>query len=447
MLVLALLPKVATIADSFTVIGSSPASSGAIGTGDIGNLISSISLFEVFSQWPIDDFRYQPHGLLRNLMVVLGVAVAVYGAVWWSRRRDLVIPAATLTVLAIFLLVRERESAYVSAKALCVAAPLVMLMGATAITARPSQFAVPALAVAALFAVGAGYSTFLTLRNAQVGASAHERELASFRPLVEGSKVLYLSNDNFGGMRLYGAQVTVPPIQSPVPYTLRTGKTYAAGAPLDFDFADTATLDRFDYVVTTAAALQSTPPPNFRLVRSTPSFRLWQRTGPTPEHRLMPTEAELNGALLDCDTPDGRRIERSGGTAVVTTPPVLVKGPAGGGVGAGASTTLDLTLPPGRHALSLQYRSPQTLVLSAPGLRTELPATLDGLGPYWPAGEVEVPSSGRLSLKLELEKPSPLFSRSQFATVPQLAFSSPEGVQRRPVADACGTWVDWYVAR
>ena len=103
-LVITLLPKLASIANSFTVIGSSPASSGAIGTANIGNLVSPISLFAVFSQWPIDDFRYQPHGLLRDLMVVLGVAVAAYGAVWWSRRRDFVIPAGALTALAIFLL-------------------------------------------------------------------------------------------------------------------------------------------------------------------------------------------------------------------------------------------------------------------------------------------------------------------------------------------------------
>ena len=438
-LVITLLPKLASIANSFTVIGSSPASSGAIGTANIGNLVSPISLFAVFSQWPIDDFRYQPHGLLRDLMVVLGVAVAAYGAVWWSRRRDLVIPAGALTVLAIFLLVRERESAYVSAKALCVAAPLVMLMGATAITARPSRLAVPALAVAGLFAVGAGYSTFLTLRTAQVGAGAHERELASFQPLVDGHSVLYLSTDNFSGLRLFGADVTTPPIQSPIPFTTREGKAYVAGDPIDFDFVDDATLDRFDFVVTTSADYGSTPPPNFRLVRSTPSFRLYRRTGPTPPHQVLPDEGKSTGARLDCDTAAGRALARSGATAVVVPEPTLFAGP---GLGAGATASADIEVPAGEHAISLQYRSPQPLVVTGPGLRTVLPASLDGLGPYWRVGTIDQPRAGTVRLTFEMDKPSPLFSRSQYGTIPSIAVSSTEPPRRVPVAEACGEWVD-----
>jgi hypothetical protein len=314
-----------------------------------------------------------------------------------------------------------------------------MLMGASAITARPRRLAVPALAVAALFAVGAGYSTFLTLRTAQVGAPAHGRELASFEPLVKGHSVLYLSTDNFSGVRLYGASVTTPPIQSPIPFTTREGKAYIAGDPIDFDFVDDATLERFDFVVTTTASYGSTPPPNFRLVRSTPSFRLWQRTGPTPPHLVLPDEGNRTGARLDCDTDAGRKLARSGATAVVVPEPKLFQGP---GLGAGATTSVELDLPAGEQAISLQYRSPQPLVVTGPGLRTVLPASLDGLGPYWRVGTIDQPRAGTVRLSFEMEKPTPFFSRSQYATIPSIAASSTEPPRRVPIADACGEWVD-----
>ena len=167
-----------------------------------------------------------------------------------------------------------------------------------------------------LFVTGLGYSTFLTLRNAQVAPAAHTNELRSLRPLVRDSDVLYLANDSFTGLRLFGARVTTPPIQAPVPFTLRPDKTYQPGEALDFDSVDDATLDRFAFVLTSAGAYGSIPPPNFRLARSTPSFKLWRRVGPTKPRAILPSEGDGNAARLDCEAPGDRRIVRNGGSAV-----------------------------------------------------------------------------------------------------------------------------------
>ena len=58
-----------------------------------------------------------------------------------------------------------------------------------------------------------------------------------------------------------------------------TGDAYS---PIDFDSFSRGTLDRFPYVITGRAAWNSQAPPNFRRVAATPSFVLWERTGPTP---------------------------------------------------------------------------------------------------------------------------------------------------------------------
>jgi hypothetical protein len=157
---------------------------------------------------------------------------------------------------------------------------------------------------------------------------------------------------------------------------------------------------------------------------------------------VLPGEGAGTGARLNCNTDEGRAIARSDATAIVVPEPRLFDGPAGGGVGAGVTTSLDLELPAGQQALSIQYRSPQPLVVTAPGLRTVLPATLDGLGPYWPVGTNDLARAGTVRLTLEMEKATPLFSRSQFATVPSIAASPTAPPRRVPAAEACGDFVD-----
>jgi hypothetical protein len=64
--------------------------------------------------------------------------------------------------------------------------------------------------------------------------------------------------------------------------------------PIDFDSFSHGTLEEFPYVITSRAAWNSQPPPNFRRVAKTPSYVLWERTGETPDDRhvlLEGTEA------------------------------------------------------------------------------------------------------------------------------------------------------------
>ena len=51
-----------------------------------------------------------------------------------------------------------------------------------------------------------------------------------------------------------------PLLQSPIPAPVQPAKPWSYGQPLDFDSVDAATLDRFDYVITTRTTAQSEPP-------------------------------------------------------------------------------------------------------------------------------------------------------------------------------------------
>src|SRR4029077_9522413 len=109
---------------------------------------------------------------------------------------------------------------YTQAKALAIAAPLLMLItlrglvSADAIEGEESAVpeggagrwpprmlrpfvpvAVPLLTVA--FVAAAAFSTLLPLRQAAVGPDYHLQEMLQMRPIVDGQNVLFLGRDNF----------------------------------------------------------------------------------------------------------------------------------------------------------------------------------------------------------------------------------------------------------
>ena len=202
---------------------------------------------------------------------------------------------------AAYLVLVPTQSAYVSAKALVIVSPIILLLcgralfepsGATARSARTL------LAVA--FTVGAVGSTLLALRTAQVGTDGHRSELAALTSTLNGRSAIYLATDEYAGWRLFGVDFRQPGGSVPV----RPEKAVKQGDPLDFDVIDGATLDGFDYVITTRAAYRSAPPANLRLVRRTASYELWERDGATPARSILP-EGPAPGAVLDCGSEPG----------------------------------------------------------------------------------------------------------------------------------------------
>jgi hypothetical protein len=446
-LVVLLAPALPRLVNLFHSLSLSPAGTGAIAKNNLGNLAGQLRVFEAFGIWPTDDFRFVPPDRFHaGLLAAVAVGAAGFGLLWFVRRRDFALPAAVLFAAGVFAVVRHTQSPYVAAKALVILSPLVVAVAGRALIAPigdvPAEVRFAKLATAIVFVGGVAWSSFLTLRSAYVGPPAHQNQLISLRPLVKGTPVLFLGDDYYIGWRLFDATVTAPPDEAPIPFTLRGQKSSAPGEPLDFDSVDAATLNRYEFVITTRTAYASTPPPNFRRVAVTADYEVWRRTGPTPDHSIL-NEGSAPGAILDCATPAGRHLSRERGTAVVLPTPVLRRGPAA--VPAGARYTVGLRLPAGRYSLSLQYTSPQDVRLSAPGLKQSLAASLDRRGAMWPAGTLVVPRSGSVPVTFSVPRRPPLGSRSQIATFGLVAAVPGDGTpQRVPLRRACGRYVDWY---
>ncbi|HEY5287866.1 MAG TPA: hypothetical protein VIJ50_12240 [Solirubrobacteraceae bacterium] len=429
-----------------------------------GNVTSYISPSEVLGIWFSGDFRNSPVNVFgAGLFVGLALMVAVYAAVWWIRRRDFAVPAAAASSLILYIGVRQDTGPYLTAKALAmVAAPVMLYLVAPLVSVwnRDIRSDIGRLAVglvALVFVVGALWSSGFALRYARVNSDERANELVSIAPLTHGEPTLYLAEDDFAFWELRGARLSSPleyGAASETPFEMR--KANAIGAAVDVDSIVPGTLDRFRYLVTTTSQFASEVPANWRLVAATRNFELWRRSGSTVPRSIL-AEGNAPGALLDCGTSLGRRIQQSSDVAGVwDTAPV---GPAfSWSIGAtalpanaqgfvtaltGSTLTQNLSLPPGRWEISLAYQSPAHLYLTMGNLRAVIPSDLANIGPFWRVGDV-TSTGAPMTATLKLQ-PMRLDLAEQSAAVGGLAaVSLPRRIDIVPIVRACGRYVDWY---
>jgi hypothetical protein len=337
------------------------------------------------------------------------------------------------------------------------------------LSAPPPDWRLPAAAWTALgvvFIAGAAYSSLLVLRDTPIAPPGHGSQLRAFLPRIADKSVLYAGQDRFAQWELRGSNTHIPLIEFPDDLVQeRSTKPFDTGvsySPIDFDSFTAGTLDRFDYVVTTRAAYQSKPPPNFRAVQRTADYILWKRSGRTPRKRTTLLEGGAPAAPLDCVAPESRLIVSRPGTGSLFPTPVV--GPKenwdnGPELGLGEQSSQSLSLPAGRWNLSLQYFSPVPIRLRAPqaGFEQRLPAALDGQRPnqltlfndgqYWPAGSIDLSAPARLRFTVEVDEPNTLQRLTGYdgkAFLGELTARAAEPERRVPLARACGSWVDFY---
>ncbi len=433
-------------------------SSGGTGVGTVGgvtetslaNLAAPLSALEGLNVWLIGDFRFVPtHSLHAGLLVGLAVIVLVFAIVSALERRELVWPAAILGCALVYVYTKHAQSPYVAAKALAVPAPLVVLGSGGELMRRLEKRvnwrSFPVLAIAAgaiLFFVLSFQSSYLVLRDAQVGPDNHFSELRSLRPLLHDRPTLALFYDDYLKWELLGVPVSSPFIQSPIPVAVQPAKPWSYGQAIDFDSFDAATLNQFDYVITTRTAAQSEPPANFRLIGGSRSYEVWQRIGSTTPRLVLP-ESGHPGAVLDCRTPAGLALSRRHGLARVRPAPRYFNVAP---LGPGGSEEVVLDLPAGGWELSLPFLSQQAVSVTGAGLRVQLPPNLDRPGSIWPVGRIQ--SAGQpVTLKLTMADPGLISSADPISQyfAPQQMVAVPEiPAQTLPLRAACGRYVDWY---
>lgn len=453
LLVVSLLPQASRI----WTFAKNSGGTGVVPGNALGNLVAPLPGWEALGVWTNPDFRLPaPSAFTGGMWTAFAVALVLIGTVLLLRRGRWMLPLAAAGALLVWVVSVYSQSPYVAAKALVIASPLLLAVAIVplaerlperpwrslssafrAVPGKPLAWGVPAILATVLF-VRVGVSDGEALRVSPVGPTAHTDELRELRPLLQGKPTLFLGNDDFVRWELAGVPVHGPVIALPELPT-RPQKHWEYGQAFDFDSVDAATLNSYDWVITTRDAAGSSPPPQMHVVRTTPNFILWHRVGRVRPRSIL-DEGEMAGAVLDCQTPRGRRVLKGGGVAAVR--PVQVREP-GFSMGPGGVSTVELALSPGRWELESSYVSRLPITVTAPGLRTTVPGSLDRPGPRWPLGQVTV--RGQEPTPVTFTVANPLLAPGiLLAEIISIAATRDAKTHVIPVRKACGKYVDWY---
>jgi hypothetical protein len=469
--VVAALPELFRLASFSSFKAFNPSGTGP--TVGFGNLRQPLNPLEAFGIWPSGEFRITPaNSTTPEIAFYLGGLLALAAFAWGLgralSRRESALPSALLASTLAYLGSLALGTPYTQAKALAIAAPLVMLvtlrglLGADAIegeeTAVPegggaswwpprvlrplAPLGVPLLTLA--FAAAAAFSTLLPLRQSAVGPDYHLQEMRRMRPIVD--------------WELIGSEVYAPITNHyDVEETHSLYRATDLNAKFDWDNLPPFVMDKFKWVVTTSAAMQSQAPSGFSPRLRTHDFILWHRDHPVGQRRTL-FEPINPGAPLDCSDPGESKLRKVSGTATVfTVQPV---------VGRVWRPSPELTqskpaqqrlyLTPGRWDISIQYASTQPLHVTAAGgpLAAPFDATLRtnllfrGPSPYYPVGTLEVKRPGEVVFDVSVDDP-PLIGRllhteSKAYLTGLAATRADPPRQVVPLHQACGRYVDWY---
>jgi hypothetical protein len=157
----------------------------------LGNLFGQISPFTALGIWPSGDFRVAAgDGAVPAFVYYLGAAFASVLLLLGMRRAwrggERAVLAGLASVVAIYAAARLGGTAYTSAKALEIAAPLVTL---TILLPRIRGIS------SVLYLLAAGACSLLAFANAPVGPTSYSPALTGLRPLLAGGSTLVLAPD------------------------------------------------------------------------------------------------------------------------------------------------------------------------------------------------------------------------------------------------------------
>lgn len=422
--------------------------------GSSGRLSSPVFPGEALGIWPEGDFRVVRGQVDGSLLATALAGLCVLGAaIALLRRREWGLLSVLGASALVYALARPLAEIHVEAKALCVLAPITMLVTVRWLLSSGEHFGQLARqAVGAVFCALALVSTFLALRSAPVGFNERGSEdLRALAERIEGERVVFLGVDRFAGYWLRGTLAESPGGYVPQDVDGRPEKRWQQGLAMDFDTLSPSKLDNYEFAITTAAGFASTPPVSFAEVAREGDYVLWERSGETPSSRILDEGGEP-GAVFGCGLTDP-----GPGTATVLERPATadqadwMPNPV---FGASEAASTKLRVPAGEWSVSLQYHSQSPLTLSVDGRKlAELKPSLEGFyltgagrGAFWPAGDLES-DGGRVTVEVEAQPPSGLqefFGVERTTWLGTVAFTSRGEPTRRPLADSCGDYVDHF---
>jgi hypothetical protein len=252
----------------------------------LGNLFGQVSPFEALGIWPSGDFRLAPgDGAVPAVGYYLGAAFAlvllVHGAWRCWQRREVAVLAGLAAVALVYLAGRTGGTAYATAKAIEIAAPVCALVILLPLTTNSWFLMHPTgekgttrwggrlgwePVAAVLFIAAAGLCSLLALANAPVGPTSYSSALTGLRPLVAADSTVYVASK-----QLLADEQGTPYVA----WELRGGRVCIETAAE----ADGAPPPGVRFVV--AAGEPGEPPfPGLRVRRVASPYVLWEVTGP-----------------------------------------------------------------------------------------------------------------------------------------------------------------------
>jgi hypothetical protein len=303
--VLATLPTLAHLGGSLSV------ASNISSTGNPGNLARPLRAIQVLGVWLNGSYKIEPHGIdgtITDVLVVLGAAAAVAGAIALVRMRAYALAAWMALTLLAWLVVSLSVTTWAQAKTLMLTSPVVVLLawaglGALARAAprrRPAADGTragrrPALRPAALLAAGVGVallaativSDAMQYRASNLAPTARYQELAAVGHRFAGQgPAAFTDFDEYALYELRNLHVGGPDFVYPPPALAAAAGGY--GEPVDLGHVPPQALADYPLIVTRRDPLAPRPPAAYRLAWQGSYYQVWRRAQPAAlVHRAL----------------------------------------------------------------------------------------------------------------------------------------------------------------
>jgi hypothetical protein len=255
-------------------------SSGQSEHTKFGNLIHSLSVFQLAGIWPTGDFRVTAPTVPSALWIGLTV-IAAAGAVYVCvRRRKFGVPFyVAIALVGVAVVYFSGGTPWVTGKAMAFSSPALLvaaLAGAGILWGR-TRIAGGLLTLA--LAGGVLYSAALAYHDVTLAPRASMAELQHIGKLVAGKGPTFINQYEVYGDRHFdreGAPVE-PAEYRPVTLPLYGGTALTDAAWADLDSFPLSTLEPYVSIVTRRSPVESRPPSIYKLVWQGRYYQLWQR--------------------------------------------------------------------------------------------------------------------------------------------------------------------------
>ena len=275
----------------------------------IGNLLGAVPWEEAFNLWFAYDYRIQPpvwEGL-SSAGPWVGGAFAVLGLVYSLAKRDLVLPFMVLAGVVAAIVISDRYTIYLDAKSYAILAPALGIAAAAGVAALlAGSRVVHALGVVAgiVLAIGVLGGVAFVYRGVWVSPNDRFEELAAIADRFEGQgPILVNEREEWDSYLLR----ELDPVESWGFWFpergLHIGEPHPHVLPHTPDFDDYRAehVRQFPLLLERKRPGGSRPPSNYRIVHETATYRIWQESGPPPEHHLALGRPTLdNAGRLKC---------------------------------------------------------------------------------------------------------------------------------------------------